>query len=63
VRKSTPLHNAASGSHARLTRFLLENGAKVDSKDEDGKTPLDWCPSDTDHVKEILRGYRETKEK
>ncbi len=41
----TPLHHAAKESNIYATRLLLKNNAKVMSKDDDGKTPLDYAES------------------
>jgi hypothetical protein len=38
--RSTPLHQASSRGWLEVTRLLLSYGAKVDEKDEEGKTPL-----------------------
>ena len=37
---TTPLHAAADGGHAAVTRLLLAAGARVDPLDADGCTPL-----------------------
>jgi ankyrin repeat protein len=37
----TPLHQAASRGNARIVSSLLEHGANPNSRDGDGKTPLD----------------------
>ena len=36
----TPLHIAAKYGACKTVRLLLANGAKVNAKDRDGKTPL-----------------------
>jgi len=36
----TPLHAAAHGKRAKKSKLLLEHGAKVDARDEEGLTPL-----------------------
>ena len=41
----TPLHHAAKESNVYATRLLLKNNAKVMSKDNNGKTPLDYAES------------------
>jgi len=37
----TPLHSAAWKGHAEAVRMLLDKGARVDLKNNDGKSPLD----------------------
>lgn len=37
----TPLHSAAWKGHAEAVRMLLDKGARVDLKNNEGKTPLD----------------------
>ena len=34
------LHLAAAGGHTKVAKFLIEQGAELDCKDEFGKTPL-----------------------
>ena len=38
--QSTPLHCASEFGHVEICRFLLDNGATVDSRRSDGATPL-----------------------
>ena len=42
---ATPLHQASSHGLLEAARLLLRYGAKVDEKDEDGKTPLQVAAS------------------
>ena len=42
----TPLHVAASWSNLFGAKFLLENGANINLKDKDEKTPLDYAESE-----------------
>lgn len=39
----TPLHRAAAYADERTIRYLMEHGAKVDSKDVNGASPLTWA--------------------
>jgi len=39
-RARTPLHQAASGGHTEIIRYLLEHGAVLEQKDGRGNTPL-----------------------
>ena len=39
----TPLHHAAWVGHKAIAELLIENGADVNVKEEDGRTPLDWA--------------------
>jgi ankyrin repeat protein len=41
----SPLHAAASYDHIELARLLLDRGADVHIKDEDGDTPIQVCES------------------
>ena len=36
----TPLHLAASWGHKEIAELLIANGAYVNAKDKEGKTPL-----------------------
>ena len=42
----TPLHVATSWDNMFGAKFLLENGANINLKDQDGKTPLDYAESE-----------------
>ena len=37
----TPLHYAAANGHKEIAELLIEKGADLNAKDEDGGTPLD----------------------
>jgi ankyrin repeat protein len=39
----TPLHRAAAYADERTIRYLIEKGAKLDSKDAHGDSPLSWA--------------------
>jgi len=43
INGATVLHNAAAGGHIQLVKWLLKNGATIDSKDKLGSTPLIWA--------------------
>jgi ankyrin repeat protein len=45
LRKKTPLHLAAQMQNTKAAALLLQAGAKVMPRDEDGKTPLDYAES------------------
>ncbi|XP_035671721.1 ankyrin repeat and SOCS box protein 5-like [Branchiostoma floridae] len=45
--RGTPVHVAARGDHAELTRLLLEAGADMNAVDSLGKKPVDVAPSDS----------------
>ena len=36
-----PLHNAGRGGHKEIAELLISNGADVNVKKDDGRTPLD----------------------
>jgi len=37
------LHRAAWKGHKEIAELLIENGADLNVKDDDGRTPLDWA--------------------
>ena len=37
---TTPLHAAAHANQATIARLLIEHGAELNAKDQNGKTPL-----------------------
>ena len=39
------LHRAARENRADTARALIDSGAEVDARDEDGRTPLHWAVS------------------
>ncbi|MCD4782298.1 MAG: ankyrin repeat domain-containing protein [Candidatus Eremiobacteraeota bacterium] len=49
IRKSTPLHEAVLNRHIDLAKFLLDNDAEIDARDEDGETPLSVAADDGDY--------------
>ena len=38
----TPLHNAAGEGNKEIVEWLIDKGADVNAKTNDGYTPLDW---------------------
>jgi ankyrin repeat protein len=54
-----PLHEAARTQHLELARLLLEHGADVNAKDNQKRTPLDWCNDgdESPEIAELLRKY------
>eukprot|EP01059_Diplonema_ambulator_P033650 TRINITY_DN7143_c0_g1_i3.p1 TRINITY_DN7143_c0_g1~~TRINITY_DN7143_c0_g1_i3.p1 ORF type:complete len:106 (+),score=18.65 TRINITY_DN7143_c0_g1_i3:352-669(+) len=51
----TPLIRASREGHLDIVRFLLQHGAQIDAKDDEGCTPLDCARSagHLDVVKEL----------
>ncbi len=39
----TPLHRAAAYADERTIQYLIDNGARLDSKDANGDSPLSWA--------------------
>jgi ankyrin repeat protein len=66
-RKSTPLHDAARLGNLTLVQLLLENGAKPDARDREGKTPWDWSRelnwSNAAEVQKLLLKHQKGKER
>ncbi|KAI0281936.1 ankyrin repeat protein, partial [Russula aff. rugulosa BPL654] len=48
----TPLHDASEDGNIEIARVLLEHGANVEVKDNEGRTPLDIASG-------VLRGQHE----
>ena len=44
--KDSPLHNAVHGDNVAIAQLLIEKGAKVDVKNENGDTPLQLALKD-----------------
>ena len=40
---ATPLHPATYSGHKEVAELLIANGADVNAKDWNGRTPLDWA--------------------
>ncbi len=70
----TPLHIAAERDRAEIVELLLEKGARVNGKDDDGRIPLSYAASGgvfefddpldpaSENKEEDMRKYRETME-
>ncbi len=41
-RNFTPLHRAINIADSEIARYLIENGADLEARDDDGDTPLHW---------------------
>lgn len=39
----SPLHIAARGGFANITKLLIDNGSDVNTRDRFGKTPIHWA--------------------
>ncbi len=48
-------------TNVKMVRLLLEKGAKPDARDQDNKTPLDWCHDESkgQNAAEIEKLFRE----
>ena len=53
-----PLHDAAYNGHIKIVKLLLEHGADVHSRDNEGETPLHWAIN-TCHIEaaKLLAAY------
>jgi ankyrin repeat protein len=38
-----PLHEASANGNVELVKLLIDNGADVNARSDDGKTPLDFA--------------------
>ena len=45
--------NASYNGHLKIVKFLIENGADINIKNNDGKTALDLAK--TEEIKKVLR--------
>jgi len=41
-----PIHEAAAGGHPEVIKMLIEYGADINAKTNDGDTPLYWATTD-----------------
>jgi ankyrin repeat protein len=57
--KDTPLHEAASLGCLAVVKLLAKNGARIDVRNNEGKTPLDYCRSGYGAAAEIRRVLEE----
>jgi hypothetical protein len=46
-RGRTPFHLAAIAGHKEIAELLIANGADINAKMEDDRTPLDWAYGET----------------
>ncbi len=53
--ETTPLHRAASEGHTEVVKILLKAGAKVNAKNNRGRTPLDYARQK--QIKQLLRKH------
>ena len=53
-KRFTPLHLAVPRGHCHVVRILLQNGARLDSKDAAGKTPGDHVGAQDFWMQELL---------
>jgi ankyrin repeat protein len=52
----TPLHRATQRGHKEIAELLIAKGADVNTKDDDGETPLDWAIlNDETEIADLLR--------
>ena len=54
----TPLHEAARKRNVRIVNLLLDHGADLNTKDTDGKTPIEIWSELADIVKEREAEFR-----
>lgn len=54
ARGETPLHYAASGQSVELLASLVEAGAELDARDDDGWTPLFYASQNSVHIAAFL---------
>lgn len=45
IEGNTPLHYACEEGHGDCAVFLIENNANVDQLNNEGKSPIDLCPT------------------
>ncbi len=53
--RGTALHSAAEKGHIDIVQYLLEQGAKIDARDKDGRTPLMWTVSKDKDAEEMIK--------
>lgn len=58
IENRTLLHHAANGGNVAIVLWLLEHGADINAKTNDGRTPADIATNDA--VKILLKKYQET---
>ena len=48
--RNTALHDAASGGHEKIVRFLVKEKADVNAKSDKGMTALDYAAKNEKHA-------------
>ena len=58
IQENTPLHEATGAGHKEVVELLIAEGADVNAKNEDGRTPLDWAvDEDQPETADLLRKH------
>jgi ankyrin repeat protein len=51
---TTLLHSAAMSGKPAIAQYLIDQGAKVDAKTDDGETPLDMATRNKEHLSDLI---------